>query len=64
VGPRRSSAGQGRFSFNGQSIAIPAIHAKLDEILRSTSAASNITRINDEELEEIEEHRSSEQQGD
>ncbi|CDX25251.1 conserved hypothetical protein [Mesorhizobium plurifarium] len=36
----------------------------MDEILRSTSAASNITRTNDEELEEIEEHRSSEQQGD
>ncbi|PBC01839.1 low affinity iron permease family protein [Mesorhizobium sp. WSM3860] len=41
-----------------------AIHAKLDEMLRSNSAASNITRIDDEEPEEIEKHRSRTQQGD
>jgi low affinity Fe/Cu permease len=41
-----------------------AIHAKLDEILRSDHAASNITRIDDEEPEEIEKHRHRQQQGD
>lgn len=41
-----------------------AIHAKLDEILRSDHAASNITRIDDEEPEEIENHRHRQQQGD
>ncbi|MBZ9773300.1 low affinity iron permease family protein [Mesorhizobium sp. CO1-1-8] len=41
-----------------------AIHAKLDEILRSDQAASNITRIDDEEPEEIEKHRHRLQRGD
>ncbi|WP_312891350.1 low affinity iron permease family protein [Mesorhizobium silamurunense] len=42
-----------------------AIHAKLDEMLRSNdSAASHITRIDDEEPEEIEKHRIRKQQGD
>ncbi|CDX20467.1 conserved hypothetical protein [Mesorhizobium sp. ORS 3324] len=41
-----------------------AIHAKLDEMLRSNSSASNITRIDDEEPEEIERHRSRKQRGD
>lgn len=41
-----------------------AIHAKLDEMLRTNSSASNITRIDDEEPEEIEKHRNREQQGD
>jgi low affinity Fe/Cu permease len=41
-----------------------AIHAKLDEILRSNEAASNITRIDNEEPEEIEKHRSRKQRGD
>lgn len=41
-----------------------AIHAKLDEMLRSNSSASTITRIDDEEPEEIEKHRSRKQQGD
>ncbi|WP_348625594.1 low affinity iron permease family protein [Mesorhizobium sp. L2C084A000] len=41
-----------------------AIHAKLDEILRSDHAASNITRIDDEEPEEIEKHRHRQQRGD
>lgn len=41
-----------------------AIHAKLDEMLRSNSSASNITRIDDQEPEEIEKHRVRKQQGD
>ncbi|ESZ08102.1 membrane protein [Mesorhizobium sp. L2C089B000] len=41
-----------------------AIHAKLDEILRSDHNASNITRIDDEEPEEIEKHRHRRQQDD
>ncbi|MDG4881944.1 low affinity iron permease family protein [Mesorhizobium sp. WSM4884] len=41
-----------------------AIHAKLDEMLRSNSSASNITSIDDKEPEEIEKHRSLKQQGD
>ncbi|MDX8450872.1 low affinity iron permease family protein [Mesorhizobium captivum] len=41
-----------------------AIHAKLDEMLRSNSSASNITRIDDEEPEEIEKHRNRKQQDD
>jgi len=41
-----------------------AIHAKLDEILRSDHNASNITRIDDEEPEEIEKERYRRQQGD
>jgi len=41
-----------------------AIHAKLDEILRSDHAASDITRIDDKEPEEIEDYRHREQQGD
>jgi low affinity Fe/Cu permease len=41
-----------------------AIHAKLDEILRSDHNASNITRIDDEEPEEIEKHRHRKQEGD
>ncbi|MES0043054.1 low affinity iron permease family protein [Mesorhizobium sp. M0091] len=41
-----------------------AIHAKLDEILRSDYNASNITRIDDEEPEEIEKHRHRKQQDD
>ncbi|ESY53779.1 MULTISPECIES: low affinity iron permease family protein [unclassified Mesorhizobium] len=41
-----------------------AIHAKLDEILRSDHNASNITWIDDEEPEEIEKHRHRKQQDD
>lgn len=41
-----------------------AIHAKLDEILRSNSSASDITRIDDEEPEDIEKHRVQKQQAD
>ncbi|RUW61225.1 low affinity iron permease family protein [Mesorhizobium sp. M7A.F.Ca.US.008.03.1.1] len=41
-----------------------AIHAKLDEILRPDDAASNITRIDDQEPEEIEKHRHRQQRGD
>ncbi|MBZ9811170.1 MULTISPECIES: low affinity iron permease family protein [unclassified Mesorhizobium] len=41
-----------------------AIHAKLDEMLRANSSASNITRIDKEEPEEIENHRNHKQQGD
>ncbi|WP_041164212.1 low affinity iron permease family protein [Mesorhizobium opportunistum] len=41
-----------------------AIHAKLDEILRSDHNASNITSIDDEEPEEIEKHRHRKQEGD
>ncbi|ESY09044.1 low affinity iron permease family protein [Mesorhizobium sp. M0615] len=41
-----------------------AIHAKLDEILRSDHNASNITRIDGEEPEEIEKHRHRRQQDD
>jgi low affinity Fe/Cu permease len=41
-----------------------AIHAKLDEILRSSDSASNITRIDDEEPEDIEKERIERQRGD
>lgn len=41
-----------------------AIHAKLAEMLRSNNSASNITRIEDQEPEEIEKHRVRKHQGD
>ncbi|TPM29978.1 hypothetical protein [Mesorhizobium sp. B2-3-4] len=41
-----------------------AQHAKLDESLRSSHAATNITRIDDKEPEEVDEHRHREQQSD
>lgn len=41
-----------------------AIHAKLDELLRSDSTADKITRIDEQEPEDIEEQRDREQRED
>ncbi|PSJ55773.1 low affinity iron permease family protein [Pseudaminobacter soli (ex Li et al. 2025)] len=41
-----------------------ALHAKLDELLRSDRKADNITRIDQQEPEDIEEHRDREQRND
>lgn len=41
-----------------------ALQAKLDELLRASQKADNITQIDDAEPEEIEAHRDREQRGD
>lgn len=41
-----------------------ALHAKLDELLRSDRSAANITRIDQQEPEDIEEHRNRKQRAD